>query len=508
MKTRTFWFYQAIVCFFLTQGAHAQPVGRVLAVAGTASLDRNGQSQSVSFGTEVQTGDTIAVGEGSALQVRFADESIVALRANSQIKIQDFRYNRDVQADRSILSLLKGGLRTITGLIGKNNNRAYGVQTPTATVGIRGTHFTLVACADDCTNPDGSTVPNGLFGGVSDGRIAVSNNAGETEFDQQENFYLASMDAVPERLLTPPSILVDRALVVRARSNNAADESASVDTKTESRASDQVSNSPKLTLVRLLATDPQVLRAMVASGQYPGLVDFITAQTNRISYVQGRSETLNGSTNATTFSEDVTVRQLRAQVSEVSDKFFFNAQSLAVHLNKTYPVGADVGSGAYWTYRSPDLSSGNLVGTHIAWGDTPRFALPTSGTAVYNYAGGTTPTDNMGRTGVISAGRLGIDFQSRQVSTLDPISMGFAKTTTAGGVAYSVPTGSTWSLATGQQTLSNVRCVGCNGAVTGYINGRIVGVTGVGYVAGLSVQSTVGTPSVNHVGATAMAFGR
>ena len=61
MKTRTFWFYQAIVCFFLTQGAHAQPVGRVLAVAGTASLDRNGQSQSVSFGTEVQTGDTIAV---------------------------------------------------------------------------------------------------------------------------------------------------------------------------------------------------------------------------------------------------------------------------------------------------------------------------------------------------------------------------------------------------------------------------------------------------------------
>jgi hypothetical protein len=449
------------------------------------------------------------VGERSALQVRFIDESIMALRANTQLKIQDFEYKKNSQSDRSLVSLVKGGLRTITGLIGKNNARAYGIQTATATVGIRGTHFTLVACNNDCANADGSTVPNGLFGGVTDGRISVVNNTGEAEFDQQENFYLASMNSVPERLLTPPGILVDRALVVRAKSSNAADETAGLDTKTDARSSDQVSTSPRLTLVRLLASDPQLLRAAIASGQYPGLVDLVTSQSNRISYVQGRSEgAIDGTTKAATASEDLTVKQLRAQVSEVNDKFFYDAETLAVQLNKSFPVGAAKDAGVYWTYRSPDASSGNLVGSHIAWGDTPRISLPTSGNAVYNYAGGTTPTDNMGRSGVINAGRIGVDFQSRQVSNLDPIAMGFAKTATAGAVGYSISVGTTWNLTAGEQSLSNVRCVGCNGTPTALINGRIVGITGVGYAAGLSVESGVGTSNGKHVGAAAVAFGR
>jgi hypothetical protein len=375
-------------------------------------------------------------------------------------------------------------------------------------VGIRGTHFTLVACANDCTNPDGSAVPNGLFGGVTDGRISVSNNAGESEFEQQENFYLADINAVPERLLTPPSILIDRALVARARSANASDASATVDAKTESRASDQVSNSPKLTLLRLLASDPVALRALAATGQYPGLVDFMTAQNNRITYVQGRSGVTNGVLSAGAVSEDVTVRQLHAMVEEVKDLFFFDAASLAIQLNKTYPVNFSQGAGVYWTYRSPDPSSGNVVGTHIAWGDTPRVALPTSGSATYNFAGGTTPTDSLGRTGTLAAGRLGVDLGTRQVTALDPMGMSFARTSTAGAVAYVVPTGTSWALSPSNQTLSNVRCVGCTGSATGVINGRIVGATGVGYAAGLSFQGTLTGTTTPHVASAALGFGR
>ncbi|MBP6646623.1 MAG: FecR domain-containing protein [Burkholderiaceae bacterium] len=489
--------------------ALAQPVGRVLAVAGNASIERGGQAQAISFGTEVQNGDVLAVGDRSAVQVRFTDESIMALRANTQLKVQDFQYKQNAQSDRSVMALIKGGLRTITGLIGKNNARSYGIQTSTATVGIRGTHFTLVACNNDCANADGTAVPNGLFGGVTDGRISLTNNTGEAEFDQQENFYLASMDSVPERLLTPPSILLDRALVVRAKSSNAGDETASVDTKTEARTSDQMSNSTKLTLIRLLASDPQLLRAAMASGQYPGLVDAVTSQNNRVSYVQGSGEVVtDGAFIAATESGSPTVKQLRSEVDELHDKFFYDAESLAVQMKKTFQVDTAKGSGVYWTYRAPGVGSSNLVGTHIAFGDTPRIDLPTTGTVVYNYAGGTTPTDSMGRTGVINAGRLSVDFQTRQVGTLDPIAMGFARTATAGAVGYSIPTGTTWNLATTEQTLSNVRCVGCNGTPTALINGRIVGTTGVGYAAGLSILSSVGTPSVKHVGAAALAFGR
>jgi hypothetical protein len=207
-------------------------------------------------------------------------------------------------------------------------------------------------------------------------------------------------------------------------------------------------------------------------------------------------------------SDDLTVRQLRLMADEVRDKFFYDAETLAVQMNKINPVGTVKGSGVYWTFRPPGTAESTNLGTHLAWGDTPRVALPTSGTAIYNFVGGTTPTDNMGRTGVLSAGRLGMDFQTRQVTSMDPIAMGFAKTANASAVAYAIPTGSTWSMTSGNQTLANVRCVGCNGTPTATLTGRIVGTTGVGYAAGLTVQSTLGTPATTHIGAAALGFSR
>ena len=65
---------------------------------------------------------------------------MLALRARSQLRIEEFRYSGNPQDDRSFMRLLSGGMRTITGLIGKANPRFYGVRTIAATVGIRGMH--------------------------------------------------------------------------------------------------------------------------------------------------------------------------------------------------------------------------------------------------------------------------------------------------------------------------------------------------------------------------------
>ncbi|MBP8183923.1 MAG: FecR domain-containing protein, partial [Rhodoferax sp.] len=156
----------------------AEPAGKVLAVAGSATIERAGQAVTIQAGQPVESGDVLAVGAGSALQVRFTDESVVALRANSRFKIENYQFKKDADTDRSLFGLLKGGMRTVTGLIGKFNQRNYAVQTSTSTIGIRGTHFTLVACNDDCIRPDGTPEPNGTYGGVADGRIHVANQSG------------------------------------------------------------------------------------------------------------------------------------------------------------------------------------------------------------------------------------------------------------------------------------------------------------------------------------------
>lgn len=162
--------------------------GRVLALAGMATIERAGQQLVLAPGMPFETKDLLVVGEKSTLQVRFTDDSVVALWANSQFKIENYQFDKNTETDRSLFGLLKGRMRTITGLIGKANQKSYLVQTATSTISIRGTNFTLVACNNDCIRPDGAAQANGTYGGVSDGQITVSNLSGSKHFGQQASF--------------------------------------------------------------------------------------------------------------------------------------------------------------------------------------------------------------------------------------------------------------------------------------------------------------------------------
>lgn len=189
---------------------HAEPVGRVLVAVGDTSALRDGAVVRLTRGAEVQTGDTLRVGEASNMQVRFTDEGITALRSNSEFRIDDYKFEEKTNIGKSFFSLVKGGMRAITGLIGRYNRDNYAVKAATATIGIRGTHFVLAQCAGDCFNKDGSQADDGLFGGVTDGRIAVTNQAGEKEFGKNEFFHVPSANALPKPLLAPPSFLRDQ----------------------------------------------------------------------------------------------------------------------------------------------------------------------------------------------------------------------------------------------------------------------------------------------------------
>lgn len=190
--------------------AQAEAIGRVLVAVGDTTALRNGAVVKLARGAEVHSGDTLRVGDASNMQVRFSDEGITALRSNSEFRIDDYKFERDTNVGKSFFSLVKGGMRSITGLIGRFNRDNYAVKAQTATIGIRGTHFMLAQCNNDCFNKDGSQADNGLFGGVTDGRIAVSNQAGEQEFGKNQFFHVASSDMLPKPLLVPPSFLRDQ----------------------------------------------------------------------------------------------------------------------------------------------------------------------------------------------------------------------------------------------------------------------------------------------------------
>ena len=484
----------------------AEPAGRVLALAGSGTIERAGQQLPLKPGAMVESGDVLAVGDASTLQVRFTDESVVALRANSQFKIENYQFNKNADTDRSLLGLLKGGMRTITGLIGKANQKNYLVQTPTATIGIRGTHFSVVSCNNDCNRPDGSKELNGTFGAVTDGRITVSNASGGREFGQQDYFHVPTANTPPVQLLVPPAILSDRSAPARARSTAAANtesgggSAASADSNSGSGAN--TSTSPQLVVQASPSTQLTVPLIRFATADQPAIVS--SPSSGRISAVEVNSDFSSTCTTSCirTSSRDYTIQELKLDINDVSiPKLFTDAASLAAELRAATRssterftlVGSSAAAGAYWGYSSPPSGSSSLLGNHVAFGDSPTVALPGSGTAQYNYVGGTAPTDNFGRVGSFSGGNgLLMDFSAQQIKSLTNLTLSFGTNARqATPTVYLLPSSATFSMSVGPQVWSGATCTsGCVGTTTGTVNGRFVGASAQGFISAVTVTNT------------------
>jgi hypothetical protein len=85
--------------------------------------------------------DIIATGVDSQAQLRFKDGATLALKPETELAVESYRHNQPGQDDSVVLKMITGGLRTITGAVGKGDPEAYRLETPLATIGIRGTHY-------------------------------------------------------------------------------------------------------------------------------------------------------------------------------------------------------------------------------------------------------------------------------------------------------------------------------------------------------------------------------
>ena len=149
-------------------------------LSGTLSVKRaDGTVKILAQKSEVYNGDTLNTQSDSYAQIKFSDGAQITLKPNTTMKVLDFKYVEDKPKQDSFLySLLKGGLRAVTGIVGHRNHDAYKLETATATVGIRGTTFS----ADDCTtNREGdcAKLDPAVYVGVADGEIVVRNGSGE-----------------------------------------------------------------------------------------------------------------------------------------------------------------------------------------------------------------------------------------------------------------------------------------------------------------------------------------
>ena len=182
--------------------AQAATAGQITHLSGTLSAKRaDGTSKLLSVKSEVLEGDTLGTEADTYARIKFADGGEVVMRPGTQLKIETYAYNAaKPESDNVIMSMFKGGLRAVTGLVGKRNREKVSFQTETATIGIRGTHFGALLCQNDCggvPTTGGTPPPNGLHVDVTSGAIVMSNKAGAIQINAGQFGFAASANSAP-----------------------------------------------------------------------------------------------------------------------------------------------------------------------------------------------------------------------------------------------------------------------------------------------------------------------
>jgi len=114
------------------------------------ALDGEGKRRRLVDGAAVYPGDTVETSPAAQAVLAFRDDSRLTLGAGTRFKVDSFVFDASNPSEgRFLMSLLRGSMRALTGLIGRANNRNVGFATPTATIGIRGTGLD-VSCDEAC----------------------------------------------------------------------------------------------------------------------------------------------------------------------------------------------------------------------------------------------------------------------------------------------------------------------------------------------------------------------
>jgi hypothetical protein len=130
-----------------TSGALEPPIGKVVAVEGTATIEHTAvvvvQAATprgpinAKVGDVVYIGDLIQTGANGKINLVFADGTALNVLSNARMELNEFVYNPATTVGQSTFNLVKGTFTFVGGKMA--NTGRMRVNTPAATMGIRGT---------------------------------------------------------------------------------------------------------------------------------------------------------------------------------------------------------------------------------------------------------------------------------------------------------------------------------------------------------------------------------
>ena len=211
-----------MVCLTITVPAMANvaSIGNVTQQVGNTIIERQaGEKLTSEKGSTIVSYDTVRTGQGKTA-IEFLDETRVDVTQNSKLVIDEFVYDPNTSKGKLALKASFGTIRYASGQIAKNSRQDIKITTPTATIGVRGTDFTMTV--DETGSSTIILLPSCSAVGTKRvcvvGEISVESDAGQVILNKA---FQATVVDVPETSPLDPIIidinesLIDNLLIIR-----------------------------------------------------------------------------------------------------------------------------------------------------------------------------------------------------------------------------------------------------------------------------------------------------
>ena len=176
----------------------AGSIGKVIIYSGiVAAKSSDGKVRVLSRKSKILNKDVISTEKDSYARIRFTDGSLLVMRPSSTISIDEYYFSKNKpKKDKAVINLLEGGLRTITGFIGKRGNKdSYKTKTRHSSIGIRGTIYGVLMCqGSSCAGLSDEARPqqDGQHVNVSSGAIVIENDFGVVDVEAGQFAFVSS----------------------------------------------------------------------------------------------------------------------------------------------------------------------------------------------------------------------------------------------------------------------------------------------------------------------------
>ena len=210
--------FLSLLVLSTTQGLAS--IGDVIEQKGNSMIERQGGEElMVDTGTGVESYDTVKTANGRTA-IQFVDDTRVDVTEHSKLLIDEFVYDPNTKTGALSINAALGTVRYASGQIAKNSRQNIKIKTPTATIAVRGTDFSMsvdefgqstVILLPSCTQVGSKAL-------CTVGEISVESDVGQVVLNQAfQATTVSAIDSAPQRplLLDPDETFINNLIIVR-----------------------------------------------------------------------------------------------------------------------------------------------------------------------------------------------------------------------------------------------------------------------------------------------------